>query len=171
MTIQATTNHTNNIRRTHPAAVRAALRSLESSTTAPYTFTWGSVAAGTYSITAKATDNLAATATSTAVSVTSVTDTGPTVSLTSPTAGSVAAPATFTLTATASSSVSTIKNVAFYSGTTLLATVTSSPYTYSWSNVAAGTYSLTAKATDALGKVTTSTAVSVKSVTDAGCWR
>jgi hypothetical protein len=62
-----------------------------------------------------------------------------TVKMTSPTANaSVAAPGTFTLTATATSTAGTIKSVAFYQGTTLLSTVTTSPYTYSWTAVAAG---------------------------------
>jgi RHS repeat-associated protein len=139
---------------------------LSTVTTSPYTYSWTAVAAGTYSLTAKATGSTNATATSTAVSVKSVTDTGPVVSLTSPAVNTkVAAPASFTLTATATSSVSTISSVAFYQGTTLLGTVTKSPYTYSWTGVAAGTYSITAKATDALGKATTSTAVSVSSLT------
>ena len=51
--------------------------------------------------------------------------------------------------------------VEFYNGSTKLGEKTASPYNYSWSNVAAGIYSLTAKATDNLGASTTSGAVSV----------
>src|SRR5947207_12226164 len=43
---------------------------LATRTTAPYTVTWSGVAAGNYSLTAQAVDNLGATKTSTAVSVT-----------------------------------------------------------------------------------------------------
>ncbi len=93
-------------------------------------------------------------------------DVPPTVSITSPAAGAVFyAPATIALAATASDSDGTVAKVDFYSGTTLLATVTSAPYTYNWTNVAVGNYSLTAVATDNLGAVTTSTAIAVSVTT------
>ncbi|WP_248964279.1 glycoside hydrolase family 48 protein [Sphaerisporangium perillae] len=86
----------------------------------------------------------------------------PTVSLTSPTAGQTfTAPATVNLAATAADSDGTVSKVDFYNGTTLLGTDTSSPYTYSWTNVAAGSYSLTAKATDNAGTATTSSPVGI----------
>jgi beta-glucanase (GH16 family) len=93
---------------------------------------------------------------------TAPTNAAPTVSLTSPTAGATfSAPASLTIAATAADSDGTISKVEFYNGAALLATVTSSPYTYTWTGVTAGTYSLTAKATDNGGAVTTSAAVSV----------
>ncbi|MFD2785734.1 discoidin domain-containing protein [Hymenobacter rubripertinctus] len=86
----------------------------------------------------------------------------PTVSLTSPANNaSFTAPATLSLTASAADADGTISKVEFYNGTTLLNTDTSSPYAYSWTGVAAGTYSLTARATDNAGAVTTSAPVSV----------
>jgi hypothetical protein len=87
----------------------------------------------------------------------------PTVSLTSP-ANNTAynAPASITMNATAADADGTISKVEFYNGTTLLGTDVSSPYTYTWSNVAAGTYSITAKATDNLGATQTTAVVSVK---------
>ncbi|WP_214105601.1 cellulase family glycosylhydrolase [Acrocarpospora catenulata] len=89
-------------------------------------------------------------------------NTPPTVSLTSPTNGqSYGAPATIALAATASDSDGSVTSVAFYNGSTLLGTDTTSPYTFSWTNVAAGSYSLTARATDNGGATTTSTAVNV----------
>jgi len=51
--------------------------------------------------------------------------------------------------------------VEFFNGATLLGTATSSPYTFTWSSVPAGTYSLTAEAFDASGTTATSSAVSV----------
>ena len=51
--------------------------------------------------------------------------------------------------------------VDFYVGSQLIASDTSSPYSASWTNVAAGTYSLTAVARDNSGGTKTSTAVSV----------
>jgi len=73
----------------------------------------------------------------------------PTVALTSPSNGSTfTAPATVGLAATATAPGSTVSKVEFYrGGTTLLGTDTSSPYTFNWTNVAAGTYSLTARST------------------------
>ncbi|MEU8266906.1 glycoside hydrolase family 48 protein [Sphaerisporangium sp. NPDC049002] len=86
----------------------------------------------------------------------------PTVSLTSPTAGQTfTAPATVNLAATAADSDGTVSKVDFYNGTTLLGTDTTAPYTYSWTGVAAGSYSLTAKATDNAGAATTSTPVGI----------
>ncbi|GGM34867.1 glycoside hydrolase family 6 protein [Dactylosporangium sucinum] len=88
--------------------------------------------------------------------------TAPVVSLTSPTSGSTfTAPATVGLAASASAPGSTVSKVEFYNGTTLLGTDTSSPYTFSWTNVATGSYSLTAKAYNAANVSTTSTAVSI----------
>lgn len=129
-------------------------------TTSPYTATWNGIPAGSYSFTAKATDSSGAITTSTAVPV-SVFTNPPTVSLTSPVADTVfQAPASVTLTATATDDVSVAK-VDFYNGTTLLNSDTASPYTYAWTNVAAGSYSLTAKATDDVGGYTTSIAVPI----------
>jgi len=86
----------------------------------------------------------------------------PSVSITSPANGaSFAAPATVTINATASDSDGTVTKVDFYSGNTLLGTDTASPYTFTWSNVAAGNYVVTAVATDNSGATTTSGAVSI----------
>jgi RHS repeat-associated protein len=137
---------------------------LGTDTTAPYTFNWNNVAAGTYSITARATDNANATTTSAAVSVTVVTTPNqpPTVSLSSPANGSsFTAPASVSLAATAADANGTVSSVAFYNGSTLLGTDTTAPYTFNWTNVAAGTYSITARATDNASATTTSAAVSI----------
>ena len=86
----------------------------------------------------------------------------PTVSLTAPANGATAtSPATFTVSANAADSDGTVASVAFYAGSTLIGTDTTSPYSLSWTGVAAGTYSVTARATDNSGAVTTSGAVSV----------
>ena len=55
----------------------------------------------------------------------------------------------------------TVAKVEFFQGTTLLGTSTASPYSYTWTNVPAGTYSIVAKAFDALGQRTFSTPVLV----------
>jgi RHS repeat-associated protein len=131
-----------------------------SATAAPYSVTWTNVPAGIHTITAQATDNHGAAATSSAISL--ISDTPPAVSLTSPAANTVAtAPGSFTLAATATSSMSTIAKVEFFHGATLIGTATAAPYSVTWSNVAAGSYSLTAVATDGYGISTPSAAVAV----------
>jgi regulation of enolase protein 1 (concanavalin A-like superfamily) len=134
-----------------------------SDTTAPYSATWSNVAAGTYNLTAKAVDNDGASTTSAvSVQVTTTTNQPPTVSLTAPANGaSYTAPATVSLTATASDPNGTISKVEFYNGTTLLNSDTTSPYSYSWSNVAAGTYGLRAVAYDNAGASASSATVSI----------
>jgi chitinase len=61
-----------------------------------------------------------------------------------------------------------MSKVEFYSGTTRLATDTTSPYSFAWTSVAAGTYSLTAIAYDTSGLKTTSSAVSITVGTTVG---
>jgi hypothetical protein len=86
----------------------------------------------------------------------------PAVSLTAPAAGATyTAPASVTVTATASDTGGSVTKVDFYAGTTLIGTDTTSPYSATWSNVAAGTYVLTAVARDNLGATTTSAGRSV----------
>ncbi|MDB5271882.1 MAG: peptidase domain protein [Chitinophagaceae bacterium] len=71
------------------------------------------------------------------------------------------APANVILTASASDSDGNIVNVEFFEGNNKLGEAFSSPYALNWNNVAAGSYTLTAKATDNLGAYTISTVVSV----------
>jgi regulation of enolase protein 1 (concanavalin A-like superfamily) len=136
---------------------------LGSDTTAPYSFTWSNVAAGTYSLSAIARDAAGLTKQSTAVSVTvSPANRPPTVSLTSPTSGaSFVAPASITISANASDPENQLTRVDFYNGSTLLGSDTTAPYSFAWSNVPAGTYSLNAVARDAAGLSTQSVSVSV----------
>ena len=137
---------------------------LNSDASAPYTFTWTNVAAGSYTITARATDNTGAVATSNPVTLTvsNAADTqAPRISLTSPTNAAVYnAPANISMAANASDNVG-VTRVEFYNGTTLLNSDTSSPYAFSWTNIAAGSYSITAKAFDAAGNTTTSAVASI----------
>jgi GH35 family endo-1,4-beta-xylanase len=86
----------------------------------------------------------------------------PVVSLTAPLNNAVfTAPATINLTATASDPNGTISKVEFYNGTTKLGEDATSPYSYSWANVAKGSYTITAVATDNSGNKTTSTAAMI----------
>jgi RHS repeat-associated protein len=117
-----------------------------------YVATWTGVA-GSYAVTAKATDNRNATNVSTpAVNI--VVCAPPTVAITSPTAAVILAPATFAFTATASSQTGcgSISQIVLYNGATQLGTYTASPATYQFTNLAAGTYTLKAVATDTRGK-------------------
>ena len=70
-------------------------------------------------------------------------------------------PATISLAATATDSDGTIAKVDFYQGSTLLGTATTSPYAFVWTGVPAGTYTLTAVATDNSGVATTSAPIVV----------
>lgn len=116
-------------------------------TTVPYELQWNNVPSGTYSITAKAYDTRGGVTTS-AVS-TLVVDNPPGVALTAPTAGTIInGPGSFTLTANASDSDGSISSVEFYRGSILIGSDTTAPYTSLWSNIAPGTYSITAKAID-----------------------
>lgn len=85
----------------------------------------------------------------------------PSVGVTSPVSGSTStAPASVTLSASASDPDGSITKVEFFQGGNLLATVTTTPYAFQWNNVSAGSYSITARATDNSGAVTVSSAVS-----------
>ena len=132
-----------------------------SDTTSPYTFTWSNVPAGAYSLTAVARDNGGATTTSSArsVTVTAPTNQIPTASLTAPVNGApFTAPAMVQVSATAGDADGTVTVVEFYAGSTLVGSDTTSPYSVTWSNVSAGTYSLTAVARDNGGATGTSAA-------------
>lgn len=78
----------------------------------------------------------------------------PTVSL-SATASSLALGQSLTLSATAADADGSVSKVDFFSGTTLLGSATAAPYQLSWTPPAAGTYALTARATDNAGASTT----------------
>ncbi len=132
---------------------------LNSDTTSPYAFTWSSVAAGTYTVKAVAYDNSGASTSSATATITvnGAANQPPTVTLTAPANGATfTAPASVTLSATASDPDGTIAKVEFYNGTTLLNSDTASPYSFTWSSVAAGTYIVKAIAYDNSGASTSS---------------
>jgi hypothetical protein len=89
-------------------------------------------------------------------------NTPPTVALTAPADGtSVPAPASITLQANAADANGSVTRVEFFQGASKIGEASTAPYTLTWNNVGAGTYSLTARATDDAGAVTTSSAVTV----------
>ncbi|MDB6015628.1 MAG: hypothetical protein JWR19_117 [Pedosphaera sp.] len=87
----------------------------------------------------------------------------PSISLQNPADNSTfAAPTNLLLTANATDSDGAVVRVDFYSGTNWLgATVSPPPYTFAWSNVLAGTYTLSAFATDSQGGTSASSPVHV----------
>ena len=130
---------------------------------APYAMSWSTSIPGTYSLTAVAMDADGGTTTSGAVPVIiAAPNQPPIVSLTSPGNGaSFTTPATINLTALAADAEGQLTQVEFYNGTTLLGSDTTAPYAWVWTNVAAGTYTLTAAAYDGAGNRTDSWPVTV----------
>jgi hypothetical protein len=91
-----------------------------------------------------------------------ITDAPPTVQITAPRSGSTFRKGSdITITATASDRDGAVQKVEFYAGTTKLGQRTTAPYSFVWHQPGAGTYSLTAKATDNAGLKTKSAPVKV----------
>ncbi len=131
-------------------------------TTAPFTSTWSNGIAGSYSISAKATDNLGATATSSPASVTITANAPPVVSLTAPVRGSAYfAPATITLAASATDPDGAIDKVEFLANGSVVGTAYAPPFSIVWDGVAAGSYALAARATDNIGMTSSSSPITV----------
>jgi glucose/arabinose dehydrogenase len=134
--------------------------SLGSDPTSPYSVS-ASLAPGSHTLTAVASDNLGATTTSAPVHVTVAANLAPTVSITNPPDGaSFIAPATVTIQATANDADGSVTNVAFFDGGTFVGGTNNTPYTIT-ANLGAGGHPLTAVATDNLGLSTTSAVVNV----------
>ena len=130
----------------------------------PYSITWSGVITGSYSLTAKATDNATTTATSTAItiSVTNTDNVAPGVAISSPSNNANVAPGVpLMLTATAADTDGTVSKVEFFDGATLLGEDTSSPFSYTVASLATGSHAFTAKATDNDAGTTTSAVVNV----------
>ena len=144
------------------------------STASPYQINWSNVAAGIYSLSAVATDNLGATTKSAAAAVSvNPSNSLPTVSMASPAEGaSFAAGSNITVSASAADADGTVSKVEFFAGATLIGTATAPAsgnlYSVTWANVGSGAYALTAKATDNANGSTTSTAVNVSAVSQVG---
>ena len=125
---------------------------LGQSSKSPYSYTWDDVPASTYTLTAVATDTHKVSTTSSPITVTVTSSSAPVIAITSPANGSTyTAGSNITITVSASESNGTIREVYFFDRAYYLGTSTVSPYTYTWTNVPAGTYSLTVEATDNKG--------------------
>ncbi len=119
---------------------------LGQNSTAPYTFTWSGVAAGSYTLSARVIYDGGAGIDSAPATV-NVANPPPAVTLSSPAAGtSYSAPASLDLAAAVQANENTINEVQFYNGSALLGQSFSAPYAWTWSGVGAGSYSLKAKA-------------------------
>ena len=130
--------------------------------TNPYSLTWSNVVPGSYALRAVATDNSGLISTSAVVNVTVITNTPPVVSLTAPTNNqSFVAPANLTITADASDFAGTVTKVEFYQGVTKLGEDTTSPFSFTWDSIGAGSYALTAVATDNSSATSTSAVVNI----------
>ena len=133
-------------------------------TASPYSISWntGTVANGVHSLTAIARDGAGNTATS-AVTVTVNNDLiAPTVAMTAPADGSTAT-GSVTVSANASDNVAVVGVQFLVDGTAAGAEVTTAPYQLAWNSasVANGSHTLSARARDAAGNQTTSSAVTV----------
>ncbi len=86
----------------------------------------------------------------------------PTVAISRPTNGAAfTAAADITITAEASDSDGKVSLVEFFQNDTELGGVTNSAYVFTWTNVSAGNYTLTAKATDDRGEVAVSAPINI----------
>jgi uncharacterized delta-60 repeat protein len=136
---------------------------LHTETVIPYGFVWRNVPLGNYTLTAKAYDNSGLVTTSAPVHISVVPNKAPAVRIIKPDNNqSFAAPGYIHFEAAASDTDGRISNVKFYNGSTLLRIEYEYPYTYTWSNVHAGTYTITAVATDNWGAHTASAPVTVR---------
>ena len=86
----------------------------------------------------------------------------PTVTITNPTNNATfTEPAAISINADAADNDGTVTRVDFFAGATLLGTATNSPYGFTWGNVSAGNYTLTALVTDNRGGTSTSAPVNI----------
>jgi RHS repeat-associated protein len=114
-------------------------------TAAPFALQLQNQVAGTYTFSARVTDNHGATGDSGSVNV--IVNEPPTVALSTP-APIVTAPGSFTLTAAAADADGSIQKVDFFRGTTLVGTATTAPYELQLTDLPSGTYNFTAVASD-----------------------
>ena len=133
-------------------------------TSTPYLYSWNtaSLAAGSYTLTAKAYDAAGNMGQSGAVSVTVVNDTtAPVISLSAP-SNNAAVSGTVAITANATDNIA-VSRVDFYENGTLIASGNVAPYSTNWNttSVVNGSYIMTARAFDAAGNSSQSGNVTV----------
>ncbi|MFM1770700.1 MAG: hypothetical protein RJA22_3229, partial [Verrucomicrobiota bacterium] len=121
-------------------------------TNAPYGFTWTNAPLGYHDLSAVAWDDTGLASTS---AVHSILIRDEVIHLTAPTNGApLFYPGSATLTADVNETNGPVSQVQFFSGTTLLGTLTSAPWTTAWTLTSTGAHILTAVATDPAGSHT-----------------
>jgi hypothetical protein len=129
-------------------------------TASPFSLSWNNAAPGQYVLTALAIDNAGASATSAPVNISIVINPAPSVAITYPAPGSTfAAPTNLLVQASATDSNGLVTLVELFRDGLKLGEAPTAPYTFNWTNRAAGTYVLLAVATDNLGARATSAPV------------
>ncbi len=130
---------------------------------APYRMTWNNVAAGNYSLTARATDVSGVTTVSRAVLISVVNpNQPPSITLSSPAEGGrVQLPASVELVADAKDPDGSVVKVEFFDGNTLLASIATPPHRFVVNSLQEGTHVFSARATDNSGASTVSPSVRV----------
>ncbi|MCY2687940.1 N,N-dimethylformamidase beta subunit family domain-containing protein, partial [Salinimicrobium sp. TH3] len=131
-----------------------------------WSLTWTGAVAGTYALTAVATDDKQESTTSSAVNIeVTPANTAPIVAITAPLeAATFTAPADILITADASDTDGTVVSVEFFEGTNSLGIDSdgNDGWSLTWTGAVAGTYALTAVATDDKQESTTSAAVNIE---------
>ncbi len=137
---------------------------LGTDTTLPHRFYWTDLPVGSFALTAKATDNKGASTVSETVhiNVAEKANAAPNVRIKSPLDNDQLIRGDMIIVkAVAEDTDGTIAKGEFYSGNTLLGTDTTLPHRFYWSDLAVGSFALTAKATDDKGAVMVSEAVNI----------
>jgi len=118
-----------------------------------FCLTWNGVAKGAYTLTAVATDNTGATATSAPVCITVLAPPPPSVRIINPRNGEIfIAPADIWICSATRYFPDRVASVQYFAGTTSLGIATNGPgFCFQWTNVPPGAYTLTATATDVAG--------------------
>jgi Bacterial Ig domain/IPT/TIG domain/Viral BACON domain len=125
-----------------------------SDASAPYQIVWNSPASTAYGLTARAIDNLGIATDSAPVNITLLPPSNPSLMplpvpppvMTSPQAeATFTAPATITIEATRQPSNYPTVRMEFYAGTTLLGTDTDAPYSFTWTDVPPGRYTISVR--------------------------
>jgi hypothetical protein len=120
----------------------------------PYQIVWNNPATATYTLTARAIDNLGVATDSAPVTITLLPPTNPSLmplpvpppTVTNPQAeATYTAPAAITIEATRNPSNYPTIRMEFYVGTTLLGTDTTAPYSFTWTNVPPGRYTISVR--------------------------
>jgi PKD repeat protein len=118
---------------------------------------------GTFTVTLTATNGAGQGSKTLTLTVAQAANIPPTISITSPSGGTLfaVAPANVAITVNAADSDGSVAKVDFYAGSAFIGTSSVVPFNFTWNNAAQGAYDLTAIVTDNVGATTTSAAVHI----------